>query len=189
MKKVLLIPTILILLAPVVTWAMYKPARVLAPNWVDSIICVDSTICIDDKSRYSEASKLYASALQFVDNTVGPFQKNPRVIFCTKKDCFQSFGFKRAASSTVSKFGIVVSPRGWRFHYLRHEMIHHRQAEELGALALLLYPQWFIEGMAYSLSEDPRQILSDSWQRYRTKFEAWYQNVSKDQFWADARKL
>lgn len=189
MKKVILIPAIIIFMVPVAVWAMYKPVRVLAPEWVKGVSCPDSEICIDDESRYSEASELYEDALQFVASTVGPFQESPQVIFCANRACFQSFGFNKASASTVGKSGIVVSPRGWKGHYLRHEMIHHRQAEELGVFASLVYPEWFIEGMAYSVSDDTRMTLSDPWQQHRAKFEAWYQKVGKDRLWNEARNL
>lgn len=189
MKKVLLIPAILISLAPVAAWAMYKPVRVLAPEWVESVSCRSPDICIDNVSRYSEASELYESALRFVASAVGPFQENPRVIFCATEACFKSFGFNKASATTVGKSGIVISPRGWKSHHVRHEMIHHRQAEELGVFALLFDPDWFIEGMAYSLSDDPRQPLTDPWQQHRVTFEAWFQKVGKDRLWDKAKKL
>lgn len=178
-----------LLASPTIAWAMFKPIRVLAPEWAGDISCVNASICIDDASRYREASILYAESLRFVTSAVGPFQHNPRVVFCSTEDCFQSFGFMKASASTVGDFGIVISPRGWTPYYVRHEMIHHLQAEQLGTLTLWLGPEWFIEGMAYSLSNDPRQLLSEPWQQYRTKFEDWYQKVGKERLWEEARKL
>jgi hypothetical protein len=58
----------------------------------------------------------------------------------------------RINAMSVSSLGIVISPRGWDGHFVRHEMIHHRQAEELGLLSGILKPEWLIEGMAYSLA-------------------------------------
>lgn len=53
-------------------------------------------------------------------------------------------------------------PRGWEPHFVRHEMIHHLQAERLSTLTLLLKPRWFVEGMACALSDDPREPLAGS---------------------------
>jgi hypothetical protein len=116
-------------------------------------------------------------------------KQNPHVIFCSTQECFESFGFKKAAAMSVSSLGIVISPRGWDGHFVRHEMIHHRQAEELGLLSGILKPEWLIEGMAYSLSFDPRMQLADQWQNDRIKFEAWYQKIGKKQLWKQASKL
>jgi len=189
MKKALFLLAFVISLAPFAAWAIYKPSRVLAPELVEGIFCVDSKICIEDKSKYLEASTLYESALIFVTEAVGSFQKNPRIIFCSSEVCFQSFGFNKSSASTVGKSGIVISPRGWEAHYLSHEMIHHRQAEELGVFAMLLDPEWLIEGMAYSLSDDPRNSLSDRWQQVRVKFEGWYMKVGKINLWEEAGRI
>ena len=68
-------------------------------------------------------------------------------------------------------------------------MIHHLQAERLGALSQWLGPKWFMECMAYSLSQVPRQLLSEPWQQFRTVFEAWYRRVygGKGRLWEEAR--
>ncbi|MEZ4599022.1 MAG: hypothetical protein R2940_04455 [Syntrophotaleaceae bacterium] len=186
LKRLLLL---CLICSPAAAWSLYKPMRVIAPQWVEGISCVDAFICIDDVSRYPEALELYKSALHFVSTTVGSFHENPRVTFCTTEVCFQSFGFTKASASTVGKSGIVVSPRGWTLYYLRHEMIHHLQAERLGVLTQLLGPVWFIEGMAYSLSDDPRQPMAEPWRQHRADFEAWYEKVGKEGLWDEARKL
>jgi hypothetical protein len=69
-------------------------------------------------------------------------------------------------------------------------MIHHLQKERLGNLkGWLVTPNWFIEGMAYFLSEDPRPTLAEPWQQYRFQFDAWYKQVGKEHLWAEAGKL
>jgi hypothetical protein len=189
MKKFILILTILIMSVAMAAWAFYKPVRVIAPGLVDSVSCATASICVDDESRYSEATKLYKDALSIVEREIGSFNKHPRVIFCSTERCFQSFGFNKASANAVGRLGIVVSPRGWKGYYIRHEMIHHRQAEELGMFAVLLKPRWFIEGMAYSLSDDPRSPLSEPWQSYRIKFHGWLQEVGNERLWDEAKQL
>ena len=189
MKKILLVSAIFILSVPVAAWAMYKPVRVLAPDWVNGVVCINTKICLEDKSRLQEAEILYKDAVYYVSSVTGAFQQNPRVIFCSTEDCYRSFGFKKASATTVGKSGIVVSPRGWKNMYLRHEMIHHRQAEELGTFSSLYKPEWLIEGMAYSLSNDPRQQLSHRWQQAREKFSRWLENVGNEHLWQEAKKI
>lgn len=189
MKKTLLILGTLSILTPIATWAMYKPARVLAPDWISGVVCVSSIICLEDESKLQEAEALYHDAAHFVSSTVGVFKNNPKVVFCTTENCYRSFGFKQASATTVGTSGIVVSPRGWKPYYLRHEMIHHRQSEELGVFRSLLKPEWFIEGMAYSLSHDPRQELSSHWQKTREKFDEWLERVGANHLWEKARNI
>jgi hypothetical protein len=186
LKRLLLIA---ILAVPVAAWAFLKPVRVLAPEWA-GVSCVSDIICIDDPSRYSAASALYENAREFVEAAIGPMEHRPRIVFCSTDRCFQSFGLGRRSAATIGTAAIVVSPRAWQPYYVRHEMIHHIQNERLGSLkAFAISPEWFIEGMAYSLSEDPRPVLSEPWQSDRAQFEAWFRQVGKDRLWQEAASL
>lgn len=186
LKRLLLVA---LLAAPLAAWAFLKPVRVLAPE-LNGVSCLSDTICTDDPSRYTVASNLYKSARQFVEAAVGPMEHKPRVIFCSTDGCFQAFGLGRRSAATLGTVAIVVSPRAWQSHYVRHEILHHVQNERLGSLKVwMVSPEWFVEGMAYSLSEDPRRVLSEPWQQDRTQFEAWFRQVGKDRLWEAAAKL
>jgi hypothetical protein len=182
MKRLLFVS---LLCLPVVAWALYKPMRIITPEWVAGISCVSDVICLDDVSRFQEAAALYDSAFHFVETQVGTMGSRPRVVFCTSQACFESFGFSRAAAHAVGVSGIVVGPRGWEEYFLRHEMIHHLQAERLGVYEQWRGPDWYIEGMAYSLSEDPRLDLADPWGKYRSQFDQWYRKVGREALWSE----
>ena len=70
---------------------------------------------------------------------------------------------------------IVVNDKGWQDHIVRHELIHHWQSETFGVLqAGTRLPRWYIEGMAYVLSEDPRPIIpNEKAQAQRLRFQRW----------------
>jgi hypothetical protein len=178
-----------LLCLPVAAWALYKPIRIVTPEWVEGVVCVSDVICLDDMSRYQEASDLYDRAFHFVEANVGTIESRPRVIFCSSQACFEAFGFSQAAAHAVGVSGIVVGPRGWQECFLRHEMIHHLQAERLGVYKQWRGPDWYIEGMAYSLSNDPRQNLAEPWGKYRSQFEQWYRTVGRDGLWEEGRKI
>ena len=184
MKRLIFIS---LLCVPAVVWALYKPMRIISPAWVAGITCVSDVICLDDVSRYQEAVDLYGSALHFVEARVGTIESRPRVVFCSSQACFESFGFSQAAAHAVGVSGIVIGPRGWEEYDLRHEMIHHLQAERLGVYAQWRGPDWYIEGMAYYLSGDPRQYLDDPWGKYRSQFEHWYRAVGRDALWSEGK--
>lgn len=185
LKRILLIGVLLI---PAAAWAFIKPVRVVAPE-LAGISCGSEFICTDDASRYQEAAVLYDEALHFINAAVGSIEKKPRVTFCSTDACFQSFGLGKRSAATIGTFGIVISPRAWKPYYLRHEMIHHLQNEQLGMIKVWRDPQWFIEGMAYDLSEDPRQKLSEPFEQYRSQFDVWYKRVGKERLWTEARSL
>lgn len=179
---------IALLIAPFAAWAFYKPIRVLVPE-VNGVSCINEYICIEYLSEKEKAESLYRKSIQFINISVGEINNNPRVIFCSTTSCYESFGFHLPAKAkTVGSFGIVVSPKGWTESYLRHEMIHHIQIEKFGALAHWRAPKWLKEGMAYSLSEDTRN-LKEPWAGYRAKFENWYEKIDKNELWDEAKKI
>ena len=174
---------------PVATWAFFKPVRVMAPTLL-GLHCPTEGLCLDDLSRFEQASQLRNEAVAFVESRLGPMQTVPRVIFCAHAACANSFGFTGNAAYNVGTSGMVVSPRGWTPYFVRHELIHRSQMEHMGSWhALVFTPTWLIEGMAYSLSEDPRQPLPEPLQGYRAKFEAWHTGIPPAELWAAASAL
>ena len=180
---------VIILGIPVITWVHFKPIRVLAPE-VIGISCTRAHICIDDISRNEEATDLYEEALYFIEGSLASLESKPRVIFCASSDCARSFGLGKRSAITVGTFGIIIGPRAWKSHYLRHEIIHYIQFEKLGTLnAWFSSPKWLTEGMAYYLSEDPRSVLAEPFESYRSQFSFWYQQVGRENLWTEAEKL
>ena len=174
---------------PLVTWAAFKPIRVLAPE-LAGVQCTEANICIDDLTRLEQAQVLRDESVSFVESRIGKVAQVPRYIFCSSEECAKSFGFTSNAAYHVGTFGIVIGPRGWHPHFARHELIHHLQMENIGGLhALLFTPNWFIEGMAYSLSEDPRRPLPQPLEGWRSEFERWFPSVQSEDLWATARAL
>ena len=174
---------------PLGTWAAFKPVRVLAPQ-LAGVQCTEANICIDDLSKLKPAVALRDESITFVESRIGKLRQVPRYIFCSSAECAKSFGFTSNAAYHVGTFGIVIGPRGWQPHFARHELIHHLQMENIGSLHALFYaPTWFIEGMAYSLSDDPRRPLPQPLEDWRTQFEVWYPSVANQDIWVTARAL
>jgi len=90
---------------------------------------------------------------------------------------------------TVGTIGSVIGPRAWKPYYVRHELIHYLQGQQLGVPQLLLKPSWYLEGMAYGLSEDPRAPLAQPFEAYRSEFFAWYRSVGRERLWVEGRRL
>jgi hypothetical protein len=182
------IVVIALLALPVAAWAFVKPVRVLAP--VLAGLTCHGKVCVDDHSRLSEATGLYENAVRYVRDNIGEFQSEPRAVFCSTKACSKSFGFTSTLAYNVATFGVVFSHGAWRPYLIRHELIHHLQNEHLGSLRTwLLKPDWFREGMAYSLSQDPRRPLPEPLQNYRSEFETWFRQVGSTQLWPEAEQL
>jgi hypothetical protein len=168
-------------LLPVAAWAAFKPVRVLAPELL-GLHCSAQAVCVDDLSRLAEATSLKDEAVTFVNRHVARIQSTPRMVFCSTSECSSAYGFTSQGAYNVGTYGVVVSPRGWHPYFVRHELIH--QNERLGSLnAWLFKPNWFLEGLAYSLSEDPRRPLPEPLEGWRTRFEGWYQAVGMASLW------
>lgn len=173
---------------PAAALAFVKPLRVVMPSLMPGIVCAQPNLCIDDVASLGKAEQLYQAGYAQVATAVGAFQHAPRMVFCTTARCADTFGIGRRAAEAVGNFGTVVAPRGWTSFYVAHELIHHRQAEELGNLAVATKPKWLIEGMAYALSDDPRR-LSEPFEQWRAHFNAWHATLGGSDLWTAAKDV
>jgi len=188
-NAIFLVVALAALVTPLSLWALWKPIRALAPDWV-GVRCYEQGICTDDPSRLADAASLKLEAMSFVKAWAGPFEAEPRMIFCTTAACDKSFGFKGNAAFNVGAKALVVASRGWKPHYIRHELIHCVQVERIGGFRMLLHtPVWLIEGMAYSASQDPRRPLQEPWEGYRKQYEEWAQQDTPATLWSRAAAL
>ena len=173
---------------PLAAWAFFKPLRVIAPQ-LEGLEC-EGLVCVDDPARRAEATALYRNAVRFVQTSVGAMETTPRAVFCSTGACSEKFGMGRRNAYNVGTGALVIGDRGWYPFFVRHELIHHLQNERLGNIRNSFFkPVWFREGMAYSLSKDPRRPLVEPLEEYRSQFETWYEQVGPEQLWAEAEKL
>lgn len=179
---------LLVLVVPFVAWFLVKPVRVIVPG-VMGMSCPDGPVCVDDVAQVKEASQLYTEALGFVSSKLGAPRTPPKIVFCSTQTCADAFGLGARSAVTFGQFGAVIGPRAWKPFYVRHEMIHYLQGERLGVLNLLFKLSWLIEGMAYGLSEDPREPLSDPFEAYRRQFKRWVETIDNASLWDKAAEI
>ena len=74
----------------------------------------------------------------------------------------------------------------WLPYLVRDEPIHKSRNEPMGMFRIHPGPEWFIKGMAYTLSDDPHSDLGSPWQAHREQFNAWYKGSKKADLWAEA---
>ncbi|WP_321932447.1 hypothetical protein [Burkholderia cenocepacia] len=179
----------LLVALPIAAYALVKPLRVVVPALVPGVSCPRADICTDDAAKLGAAQQLYRDGAARAAAAVGGFRAAPRIVFCATRACADAFGLGTRAALTLGDFGIVIAPRGWQTYFLAHELIHHRQAEVLGNLAVVTKPRWLIEGMAYSLSDDPRRPLAQPFEVWRTQFAAWNAARGAQPLWDAARAI
>jgi hypothetical protein len=176
-----------LLAAPAAAWAFAKPARLLAPQWLGHA-CRDG-VCVEDAGRLDEALALYDAALADVGAKLGAFDGRPRLVFCTTRRCYESFGGGAERAITYPRLGSLVAPDAWAPHFVRHELIHARQAQEMGVVRMLRAPAWFREGMAYSLSEPPAGDMPAQFLAWRDEYQAWAAARPQGAPWSAAHDL
>jgi hypothetical protein len=162
-----------LLLFPLSAFAFYKPIRVLIPE-AFGVTCHEHNVCVEDAAQFDTAAALLDVSKRELGTHWGLSVGEPKIVFCSTEKCRKTFGLSQRAGLTLGTLGILIAPRGWERHYVAHELIHYWQAETFGILTGLVGEQWLIEGMAYSLSNDPREKLHEPFESYRQKFTEWY---------------
>ncbi|MGZ0079825.1 hypothetical protein [Methylomonas sp. YC3] len=164
---------VIFLLVPISALAFFRPVRVLIPE-AFGVHCNEQHLCIDDVSLLAAAQSLLYDSKSDLARQWGLSIGEPKIVFCSTEQCRSAFGLSNKAGFTLGNFAIAIAPRGWQRHYVAHELIHHWQADQFGSLALLSGEQWLIEGMAYALSNDPREELHQPFESYRQQFNDWH---------------
>ena len=178
---------VFLLFSPLLTWFLFKPIRVIAPEY-NGVTCHERHICVEDPSELNRALHLYEESSLFIQGNVGILSTKPVVVFCSTEKCSNNFGLGRRTAMQLP-LGIVIGPRAWKQYYVSHELIHQLQQQEFGILYTFQKPQWYLEGMAYLLSGDPRIELNEPLQKYRQDFKVWLSGVGKENLWLAGEKL
>jgi hypothetical protein len=186
-RRVLLIGAIAVALGAVATFAIPSPLRALAPG-LFGLVC-ENRVCVDDARRLAEAQALLQRARADVTPKLGAPHALPLALFCSSEECFRIFGKRRSTAETFGGKTILIGPRGWAAHFVRHELIHVAQYEKLGFIRAWRGPRWINEGMAYSLSEDPRRPLPAPLEAWRAQYERRLGGEPDAALWAKVEAL
>lgn len=177
----------LVLAAPAIGWATFKPLRILAPA-LNGLTCVDR-VCVQDRSRLDEAAALQHAALAAVARKLAPLEHTPLTVFCSTRACYRSFGGGMERGAALFDWGVILPPESWVPYIVEHEYIHMLQAEQLGLLGRQQSPAWFKEGMAFAASDPPAHELPDYALPLVAEYRAWERRIGRDGVWAAAAAL
>jgi len=172
MKYIKLVLVSQLVLLPAAVLALYKPVRILFPE-IFGVIC-EQNVCVDGSTLRETAVALFDTAKESLRTRHGLIIASPKIIFCSTEKCQSTFGLGNKAGFTFGTFGIAIAPRGWKEYYVAHELVHYWQAENFGSMVLIKGESWLIEGMAYALSNDPRNELHEPFEGYRQRFSEWH---------------
>lgn len=157
--KIAVLLTFIFVVGAVALAISVKSVRILAPQMF-GLECVSETLCIDDVGRRDEAMALTADAKSFVSEELGGIVTDPTVLFCSTDQCFDRLSDPIVSAQYFWGARTILIGGDWEPFILRHELIHHWQNDNFGGPREALHlPMWFLEGMAYKLSRDPRDVI------------------------------
>ena len=90
-------------------------------------------------------------------------EAHPRVLLCQTDDCYRPLGGSSRGITLLDQ-ALILSPRGIDTVIATHELAHAELHRRIGLMATLSrsVPQWFDEGLAVSVSDDPRYLAPAS---------------------------
>ncbi|MBS0547614.1 MAG: hypothetical protein JSR24_07690 [Proteobacteria bacterium] len=121
---------------------------------------LDDDVYIDrhatDTQRDS-ARAIAATARQRIRAFYGRQESDPRLFLCTTHDCYDGFG-GGSRGMAILDVVLVLAPLGFNAVIATHELSHIELHRRLGRIDTMrrAIPQWFDEGVAAMVSQDPR---------------------------------
>ncbi len=82
----------------------------------------------------------------------------PEYFFCSTEECYKSFGFTTSRAQSFGSYRCLFSPRGITVPIISHEWSHVELYSRISSAWTMRHiPQWFDEGLAVTVSEEPTQ--------------------------------
>jgi hypothetical protein len=110
---------------------------------------------LSDAQR-SQVLQLVAQARRLITGFYGTQTSSPTLLICLTEACYQRIGGKKERGIAVLNRAVMLSPRGLNAVIASHEMSHIELHARLASSAAV--PQWFDEGLAVVVSDDPRYL-------------------------------
>jgi hypothetical protein len=121
----------------------------------------------------------------------------PRILICQSEACYQAIGGGQSSGMAILDMALLLSPRGDNPVIAAHELAHIELHTRLGKMKTMerVIPQWFDEGLAVLISDDPRYLapqtatnrcLVDSFERLPTDRASWVVSARRKDLYAKA---
>lgn len=133
-----------------------KGAKLLMPEHF-GFSKIAPKLYIERSASEAEKNQLIAAisrAEKQIRSAYGDVTSYPIVHACLSEHCYRAMG---GMGSTAKIYGhyILLSPRGFNWHFLAHEWSHDEIRSRLKFWAWRRLPTWFDEGLAVAISEAP----------------------------------
>ncbi len=113
-----------------------------------------------DRALRANAENMVSQGRARVAAFYGGLSGSPRVLICTSEDCYRRVHGGRSKGMAFLRFALVLSPRGTTPVIAAHELSHIELHRRVGVVRILrqAVPQWFDEGVAVVVSDNPRYL-------------------------------
>jgi hypothetical protein len=139
-----------------------RAVKLLAPTWF-GLEPIATGVYVDKATPAGQREQILAMVAQAREQLAryyGDVTTAPEFFFCSSEACFQSFGGTTQGGMTYGHYASLLSPRGRSMPIVAHEWSHAEFNSRLGFWAWLHTPQWFDDGLAVTVSEEPRHSES-----------------------------
>ncbi|GJD72247.1 hypothetical protein [Methylobacterium goesingense] len=111
--------------------------------------------------RREAAKATVAAARARVRAFYGDLRSGPRILLCGTDACYRPLGGGSRGIALLDR-ALILSPRGADVVIAAHELAHAELHRRIGLVATLSrsVPQWFDEGLAVVVSDDPRYLAT-----------------------------
>lgn len=144
----------------------FKAAKLLVPTWF-GMEKIDARVFVNKEMSSAERAQilsLIAESEKQIIKYYGKATSRPEYFFCATEECYKSFGFTSSRAQSFGNYGCLFSPRGATVPIISHEWSHIELYTRINSVWTMLHiPQWFDEGLAVTVSEEPTHSESQ-WQ-------------------------
>jgi hypothetical protein len=117
---------------------------------------------MDGMSRH-QLVQATADAQQAIGAAYGSVRTHPPIYACVTEACYTHMGGSTGSTAEAFDDRIVLSLRALNWHFIAHEWSHAELFSRLTAASWQRMPQWFNEGLAVAISQEP-ESSENAWQ-------------------------
>lgn len=115
-----------------------------------------------DPAKRAVIAGILNQARDRVGTFYGGLRSTPTILVCATQECYRRVGGGGSRGMAVLDRALFLSPRGTDAVIAAHELAHIELHYRVGLVkaARRVVPQWFDEGLAVTVSDDPRYLAA-----------------------------
>jgi hypothetical protein len=134
-----------------------KAIKLLAPTGfgmadLGGNVYVDRAMSADQRE---DMLRMVKEARQTIERVYGGVASDPVIVCCATDERFRAFGGGGQRGISYGRYALLLAPRGLTLPILAHEWSHVELYRRLGLWSWRRVPQWFNEGLAVAVSDEP----------------------------------